>query len=113
MTPRTVPTAPTGWVSTVELLRLAGITYRQADYWTRLGFLRAWPEGTPGSGQARAYSPHELRVAVVLGALVQAGVDVSAAHAAARAAVIHGDEWHTVLDGGLEVSGRLPVPGSP
>ena len=104
--------APAGWANTAELLKAAAITYRQADYWTRLGYLRPWPEPTPGSGTFRAYSPHEVRVATIMGALVGAGLDVGAAHAAARQAYLSDTTWSTVLDGGLEVSGRLPgAPG--
>lgn len=99
-------TAPDGWASSVDLMRLTGITYRQVDYWTRLGWLRP-PEPTPGQGAQRYFPPAEIRVAAIMSALVRAGVEPGAAGMAARTAW-GGRWWRAALDGGVQVSGRLP-----
>lgn len=103
--------APEGWVSTTDLMALTGITYRQADYWTRLGWLRP-PEPTPGSGAQRYYPPAEQRVAAIMAALVAAGLEPGAAALAARTSW-GGRWWRVVLDGGVQASGRLPDGLSP
>ncbi len=67
-------------LTTRELCDLTGITYRQADYWVRQGYLLAdCPE--PGSGHRRTHAVGELRVAdalrQVLGAGCRAGGNVA------------------------------------
>ena len=57
-------------ISTRELCDLTAITYRQADYWTRQGYLRAWPAG---SGVRRFHPISELRVADALRQVLGAG----------------------------------------
>ena len=96
-----------GWRSSTDLMAYAGLTYRQVDHWTRLGYLRP-PEPTPGSGAQRMFSPHEARVAYVMGALVRGGVEPGAAALAARTALLGRRYWRTVLDGGVQVRGSLP-----
>jgi hypothetical protein len=103
-----VEPVPEGWASSVDLIRLCGITYRQVDHWCRVGHLHPEPEGNPGSGWARAFSPTEVRVAYVMGALVRGGVNVPAAALAARTARVGRRYWRVVLDGGLQVRGGLP-----
>lgn len=51
--------------SSVQVCRAAGITYRQLDYWTRVGVLRP-PMAANGSGTSRAYSELELNIAAVV-----------------------------------------------
>jgi DNA-binding transcriptional MerR regulator len=58
---------------------LAGISYQQLLYWTRRGYLRP-----VGVGRHHSFSDSEVRVAVRMGALVAAGLEVSAAHDIAR-----------------------------
>lgn len=98
---------PEGWASSVDLMAATGATYRQVDYWTRVGYLRP-PEPTPGSGAQRAYPPAEVRVAALMVALVNAGVEVGAAALAARTARVGRRYWRAVLDGGVQVRGALP-----
>ena len=66
-----------------ELVDTAGITYRQLDYWTRRGYLRA-AEANPGCGRDRQYSPDETAVARRMGGLGGAGLTVESAAAIAR-----------------------------
>jgi len=58
-------------VSTRELCTLTGITYRQADYWVRQGYLLA--SGGGGSGIKRFHDLSEVRVAAGLAQLLRAG----------------------------------------
>jgi hypothetical protein len=63
--------ADDGTVSTLQLIAYAGITYRQADYWTRTGILhpvRAWQ----GSGVPRRYTRREADLARALGRITEA-----------------------------------------
>lgn len=53
-------------LTSVELVERAGITYRQLDYATRTGRLRALATDRSGSGYRRTYPPEELAVAIVL-----------------------------------------------
>ena len=59
--------------SSAEVARLAGITYRQVDYWVRIGLLRT-AEPVEGSGTARRFAAVEVNVARVVAALHSAGV---------------------------------------
>jgi len=68
-----------------ELAEHAGITYRQADYWSRAGWLRPLNPGC-GNGHQRDYSPTEAVVAARMGRLVRAGLEPAVA-----AAVVRGD----------------------
>jgi MerR-like DNA binding protein len=77
---RVTATTAAGWA------RAAGITYRQLDYWARMGYLRP-SQPAPGSGNWRRWSADERRVAVTMARLVSAGVAVPVAARVARAAV--------------------------
>lgn len=55
-----------GTVSTLQLMAAAGITYRQADYWTRTGVLHPVRVFT-GSGVPRRYALSEVYLATALG----------------------------------------------
>jgi hypothetical protein len=57
-----------------ELTIAAGITYRQLDYWTRLGYLTPWNSPTPGSGVPRVYPLDQVDVASTMRAVIAAGV---------------------------------------
>jgi DNA-binding transcriptional MerR regulator len=83
-----------------------GLTYRQLDHWSRVGYLR--PEGNGrGSGSRRRWPAVEQRVARLMGRLTAAGMqaDVAAVHAreaielGAATAYLHlGDGiWLTVV----------------
>lgn len=64
-----------------------GITYRQLDYWSRLGYLRPvrLERGRgEGSGSPRVWPPAELHVARLMGRLTAAGIQPSLAAVVAR-----------------------------
>lgn len=66
-----------------------GATYRQVDYWTSCGYLKA-AVANPGSGNERDYSPREVRVAEVMAWLVDDGLTPKVAARLARAIVTRG-----------------------
>jgi hypothetical protein len=55
-----------------QLCALAGITYRQLDYWLRLGIL-PHPNPCPGSGSQRRFTVRHVQLAWLLGQLAIAG----------------------------------------
>ena len=66
-----------------DLCARAGITTRQANYWTSRGYLRPYNAGR-GTGHALDWPPAEVAVAQVMGRLVRAGVTPEAACRVAR-----------------------------
>lgn len=64
-----------------------GITYRQLDYWTRIGLLHPGRRDPArhGSGTARTWTAAELEVARAMGKLTAAGLPPRAAEQVARA----------------------------
>ncbi len=62
--------------------RELGITYRQLDYWVRLGLLK--PLHLGGSGINREWTRAELEVARLMGRLVAAGLKPAVAEQLAR-----------------------------
>lgn len=55
-----------------DLVRLAGLTARQAEHWTRQGYIR--PDTThPGSGHGRRYTDAEFRIARRMARLARVG----------------------------------------
>lgn len=60
----------------IEVCRIAGISYRQLDYWTRCGVLLP-PMAANGSGTQRAYSELELNVACVCAQLAKVGAGIA------------------------------------
>jgi hypothetical protein len=74
-----------------DVVDAAGITYRQLDYWTTRGWLRPRRHAhNPGAGNLRAYTDHEVRVAVLMGDLVRSGVTPPRAAKVARLAASKG-----------------------
>ena len=64
-----------GLVGARDAMRLAGITYRQLDHWTRLGLVRC--STSVSSGYARGYEPREVEILTALAAATNVGVVVS------------------------------------
>ena len=60
-----------------------GPTYRQLDYWVRVGYLRP-AHAEPGSGGWRYWSAEECRVANLMARLVTVGFTPRLAHDVAR-----------------------------
>lgn len=84
--------APDGYITGPDLCHQARITYRQLDYWTRTGRLRAI-NPRPGSGFPHLYPDDEIPVAAHMGALTAAGLGLQAAATTARA-LARGDPAH-------------------
>lgn len=66
-----------------DLVEAGLLTWRQADYWTRRGWLRP-AVVSPGTGCARTWSAEELAVAEVMAGLVRLGFPPDLAHRVAR-----------------------------
>lgn len=88
---------PAEWFRLVELPELVGCTYRQAHYWTQVGWIRAtpWPSKLAkndawvpaphrSSGHPLMVEHEEARVLEVMVRLVRGGVDANRAASYAR-----------------------------
>lgn len=81
-----------------ELANAAGISLRQLDYWTRTGLLQPYGRDLererllPGSGHARTFTTWEVEVAMRIGALVEAGLNLRMSALAARDMVYGGHD---------------------
>ena len=64
------------WVTSVELVAEAGITYRQCDYWVRTDLLSVLDETLPGSGHLRRHDASEVARARAIADLLTAGVSL-------------------------------------
>lgn len=71
-------------VRSVELCRLAGITYRQLDHWTRSGLLVP-ARSASGSGTQRLFTEDEAVIAAILGAWSQTTAGAPFPHAVINA----------------------------
>lgn len=89
-------------LSSADVCRLAGVTYRQLDYWHRMGLYPDQPRPR-GSGIARTWSPRHVAVTALWGCLYRLGADYSTAVTLA--------EWAAELSGPWE--GLLVVTPSP
>jgi DNA-binding transcriptional MerR regulator len=70
-----------------DITSRAGITYRQLDFWARVGYLqpgRQWRGRHRGSGSNRVWPRSELAVAQVMKRLTTAGLPARTAHRVAR-----------------------------
>ena len=65
--------AAPGNVSSAELQRLSGASYRQIDHWTQRGYLQDVPTLRRGSGIRREYRKREVNVAKLLVAMSNMG----------------------------------------
>jgi DNA-binding transcriptional MerR regulator len=75
--------AEADWLTSDQVVRQAGITYRRLDYWTRVGYLSpAVPAA--GNGSARVWTPWEAEIAGRIRRLSEAGLPVEAAVRYAR-----------------------------
>ena len=59
-----------------EAKRIAGITYRQLDYWTRTGLVTPSVKDAHGSGSQRLYSFQDLATLRVIKKLLDTGVSL-------------------------------------
>lgn len=72
-----------------------GVSYRQLDYWARMGYLNV---DEPGSGRRRDWPPGELAVARQMGRLVQAGIPPELASGIARGMTEIAPGIHVCID---------------
>ena len=63
-------------ISAVDAFQLAGITYRQLDYWARRGWVEPSIEAGIGRPGRRLYSPDDVIRLATLGHLGRSGIDV-------------------------------------
>lgn len=61
---------------------VAGITYRQLDYWARTGLIEPSMQGAQGSGSVRLYSFYDILVLKVVKRLLDTGVSLQNIRAA-------------------------------
>src|SRR5438128_11944916 len=66
-----------GFGSTI-VLKLAGVTYRQLDYWARTGLVGSSIRQAAGHGSRRVYSFEDLVALRVVARLLDAGVSLQA-----------------------------------
>ena len=71
------------YVGVTELCETAGISARQADYWTRRGWIVAENAGR-GSGRRRQWSEDEVHVARFMARATESGIRPDFAAQAAR-----------------------------
>ena len=62
--------------STHRAAKIAGITYRQIDYWARTGLLNPSLVPATGSGSRRAYSYSDVLELKVIKRLIHAGIEL-------------------------------------
>lgn len=63
--------------STRQVCDAAGISYRQLDYWARLGLVRPSISDASGSGSRRRWSSHDLAVVRTVAAVAGHGVPLN------------------------------------
>lgn len=54
------------WYSTAQVAELAGVTYRQANYWVMLGLIEPSIENAVGSGSRRRWALADIPVLMLL-----------------------------------------------
>ena len=109
-------------ITAPDAFRLAGITYRQLDYWARRGWVAPSIEAGTGRPGRRLYSPDDVLRLAALGHLGRSGADVGQlGPQVAGLELPAGDVDYLVVLGpehGLEVvtagelRARLGAPGS-
>ena len=108
--PGTMPEAAEEGFSGPQVCAIAGISYRQLDYWARTDLVRPSLADARGSGTQRRYSYRDLVRIKVVKSLLDAGVKLQTA----RLAIDYlrddlGEDWDTaslVLDGTSSVLAR-------
>lgn len=66
----------------LQACKLAGITYRQLDYWARTGLVRPSVTDAHGSGTQRSYSYRDILELKVIKHLLSGGISLQAARRA-------------------------------
>jgi hypothetical protein len=107
-------------ISAVDAFGLAGITYRQLDYWARRGWVP--PSIEPGTGRRgrRLYSPDDVVRLAALGHLGRSGADIAQLGPKIGALELPAGDYLVILGPGLRLGAvaanhlraRLGDPGS-
>lgn len=80
-------------VTSMEMLDLLGVTYRQADYWVTHILNR-----NPGTGRSRRFNLDELVLLKSVAVMVSAGLTLQRAIECAGSAMIHADGCTIAVD---------------
>ncbi len=105
-----------------EAKRIAGISYRQLDYWTRTGLVTPSVNDAHGSGTQRLYSFQDLATLRVIKKLLDTGVSPAAGSQGGRVPAGDGSpaarrdahvRRHGGLRGSLARGGRRPAAQRP
>lgn len=64
--------------TTVEVVRLTGVSYRRLDYWDRIDVVSPSLKRAYGSGSQRLYSDEDVAKVACIARLQQAGVELQA-----------------------------------
>jgi DNA-binding transcriptional MerR regulator len=127
-----MPLQPNETYSGTRAAQIAGISYRQLDYWARTDLIRPSGSDASGSGSRRQYTYRDLLELKVIKKLIDAGIrlesvrdvfaylrnhvdsDISAAHIVIEGSSVilcDGDELIDILRGGQGVFNILPLSG--
>lgn len=127
-----MPLQPNETFSGTRAAQIAGISYRQLDYWARTDLIRPSGSDASGSGSRRQYTYRDLLELKVIKKLIDAGIrlesvrdvfaylrnhvdsDISAAHIVIEGSSVilcDGDELIDILRGGQGVFNILPLSG--
>lgn len=100
-------------LSSTEVLKRVGCTYRQLDYWCREGVITPTVEAT-GNGSRRRFSERQVRILRLIHGLAGLGAKHAVLLKAAMAAdLIPHDEWFGVIFVDTEGDLASYAPGSP
>ena len=127
-----MPLQPNETYSGTRAAQIAGISYRQLDYWARTDLIRPSGSDASGSGSRRQYTYRDLLELKVIKKLIDAGIrlesvrdvfaylrnhvdsDISAAHIVIEGSSVilcDGDELIDILRGGQGVFNILRLSG--
>lgn len=87
------------------------MTYRQLDYWTRLGYVKTTGAPSPGSGGRRAWPAEEIEIAGRMVKLRDEGYELRLAARIARADVVDRDRAMEAAGKAFAESLRVAVNG--
>lgn len=85
-------------MKTTEVMDRTGATYRQLDFWARIGLIKPAARAAMGSGTRREYSNGQVDVIAILVDLLRLGWELRRAAAAAQEIAVTG---RTSLTGAL------------
>lgn len=99
-----------GALTGAQAAAAVGVSYRQLDYWSRLGLVRASVAEAQGSGTARLFSVADVEVLRVVGLLMGQGLGVTLVRTAVPLVrESDGCRWLVVGRASRRDAGRLPA----